>query len=120
MPSINLAEIALWIAAGGLLAPLAGIGRQFGTSGAIIPAPRRRLNARGRMAASDLALAPRTIRLGAAAGSCQPSEANATVAETRVDGRSRPVGALRENRLSMRWQQDSDGALVMSWTHGAL
>jgi hypothetical protein len=36
-----------------------------------------------------------------------------------VDGRNGPIGASRENQLTMRWQQDQDGALVMSWTLGA-
>jgi hypothetical protein len=118
MPHINLADLTAWMSAAGLLTPLAGVGRQLGAPGAISHAPRRRLDVRDRVSAANPALAPRTIRRGAAAGSSRPSEATAT--DAIADGRSSPIGALGENRLSMRWQQDQDGALVMSWIQGTL
>jgi hypothetical protein len=117
MPNINLADITTWMAAAGLLAPLAGIGRQFSAPGGISHAPRRRLNARSRT--PDPAFAPRTLRPGAVAESSKPSDGAATRAHLMVDDRNSPLGAPCENRLAMRWQHDRDGALVMSWTLGA-
>jgi hypothetical protein len=119
MSNINRADITTWMDAAGLMAPLAGIGRQFSTPGAISPAPRRRLNARSRVPTPDPAFTPRTRRLHAVAELSKQSEAAAAQMHLTVDGRNSPIAARRENQLTMRWQQDQDGALVMSWTLGA-
>jgi hypothetical protein len=102
MPNTDLADITTRMATAGLLAPLAGIGRQFSAPGAISHAPRRRLNARSRVSTPDPAFAPRTIRLGAAAESSRPSGGPATAAAGNVDRRNSAVGASRDNRLTVR------------------
>jgi hypothetical protein len=103
----NLVDIITWVAAGGLMAPLAQIGRQFHAADAIGRAPRHPQNARFRVSmARDLALTPLAN---------QPGD---DVAESsdRWEATAIPAGALRSNRLSMRWQEGSDGTLGMVWT----
>jgi hypothetical protein len=103
----NLVDIITWVAAGGLMAPLAQIGRQFGAADAIGRAPRHPQNARFRVSmARDCGLAPPANRPGN----------DVAESSTHWSATAITAGALRKNQLSMRWQEGSDGTLGMVWT----